>query len=107
MKLAGIQLDWKLVVALVGGGIVATEYLKGQATQAAEAAWGAVNPTSPDNVFNQAVEKTGQAVTGEEGWSLGGQVYDWFHADPKKCFKKVKQPGGGYKAVWYRCDEGG
>lgn len=39
----------------------------------------AVTPTNPENVFNQAVNSVGQAVTGEADWTLGGQIYDWTH----------------------------
>lgn len=40
-----------------------------------------LNPASSDNVVNRALEQLGQAVTGEDNWTLGGQIFDWTHTD--------------------------
>lgn len=40
---------------------------------------GAVNPASPNNIINQGVTNVGEFVTGQPGWTLGGQIYDWLH----------------------------
>ena len=41
----------------------------------------AVNPLNPDNVFAGAVNKVGQAGSGDKYWTLGGWFYDRTHAD--------------------------
>lgn len=37
------------------------------------------NPANPDNIANETVTAVGQAVTGDDAWTLGGQIYDWLH----------------------------
>lgn len=39
----------------------------------------AIDPTSRDNVFYGGVNAVGESVTGNENWTLGGQIYDWLH----------------------------
>ena len=39
----------------------------------------AVNPTNPENVFYTGVNGVGESVTGQTGWTLGGQIYGWLH----------------------------
>jgi hypothetical protein len=38
-----------------------------------------VNPASDQNVIYSGVNGIGGAVTGEQGWTLGGAIYDWTH----------------------------
>ena len=40
---------------------------------------GTFNPTSNNNIVNQGVSGVGGWVTGNKNWTLGGQIYDWFH----------------------------
>lgn len=37
----------------------------------------AVNPASENNLINRGVSSIGQAVTGDDSWSLGGQLAEW------------------------------
>lgn len=70
------------VVALAGmavGAVVLVYVLRrlpdaGAVARAAER----VNPASPNNFVYSGVSWAGQAVTGDEGWSLGGQLAEWF-----------------------------
>lgn len=42
--------------------------------------WGGiVNPTSNNNVIYRAQSWLGSAITGDENWTPGGQLYDWTH----------------------------
>lgn len=41
-----------------------------------------VNPADSSNVINQGVSWLGETITGDDGWSLGSQVYDWTHSKP-------------------------
>ncbi len=38
-----------------------------------------VNPASNNNFVNQGVESIGQALTGDDSWTLGGWAFDWTH----------------------------
>lgn len=38
----------------------------------------AINPASDSNIVNRGVSSVGEAITGREGWTLGGQLADWF-----------------------------
>lgn len=40
-----------------------------------------VNPANPNNFINQAVESAGQAITGDDNFTLGGWAFDWTHND--------------------------
>ncbi len=42
----------------------------------------AVNPLNPDNVFSSTTNKIGAAISGDEGWSLGGWLFDLTHPTP-------------------------
>lgn len=69
-------LDWR-AVAVVGGLVVlAAIYSRQQLSSAAGDIASAINPTNPENVFSEAVNATGEAVTGQPGWTIGGAVYD-------------------------------
>lgn len=97
-------ITWKTVAAAGVVTLVLYEYGKGEIKAAAKEAGEAVNPTSRKNIFNQALEKTGQTVTGEKDWTLGGQIAEWTDSDQRgDCFRKVPDGKGGYKAQWYKC----
>lgn len=42
---------------------------------------GALDPTNRNNVAYSGVNKVGEALTGEKGWSLGGWIYDITHQE--------------------------
>ena len=69
-------------VAVLGLGAWWVYSKRGAVAAAAGAAAGAVadavNPASPTNLVNRAVSAAGEAATGQEGWSLGGQLAEWF-----------------------------
>lgn len=84
MTIMGVDLKPKEIIltALVGAGAVAAvSYL---ARQGVKEVAHAVNPTDPENVFNRALNATGAAVTGRQGWTLGGALYDWTHDSNNK-----------------------
>ena len=41
----------------------------------------AVSPLNNDNVFTKAADSIGKGITGENSWSLGGSIFDYFHTD--------------------------
>lgn len=45
---------------------------------AVAAAGDAVNPASQTNIVNRGLSAAGAAVTGDDSWSLGGQLAEWF-----------------------------
>lgn len=38
-----------------------------------------VDPTSRDNIFYRGVNKVGESISGRQGWTLGGWIYDVTH----------------------------
>jgi hypothetical protein len=40
---------------------------------------GAFNPASDNNLIYRGVNGLGALVTGDDGWNLGGAIYDWTH----------------------------
>ena len=42
-----------------------------------------LNPASSDNIINRGVSAIGEAVTGQQGWSLGSAIYDATHPAPE------------------------
>jgi hypothetical protein len=87
MNTPRLELSATAVLAVAGlavGGLLAWRlyHQAGDLVQAgADLVRKDLNPASSDNVVNRALEQLGQAVTGEEGWTLGGQVFDWTHTD--------------------------
>jgi hypothetical protein len=68
----------------------------------------AVNPASPDNLVNTAVESVGQSLTGDPNWTLGGWAFDWTH-NADGSFRPesgidiaglIPGVGSGLKTVW-------
>ncbi len=41
----------------------------------------AVNPVSRDNIFYRGVNAVGAVLSGDEGFTLGGAIYDAAHGD--------------------------
>jgi len=80
-KIAGIQLDGsaQTILALGGVALVFVLLAENRVKKAVEAAGDAVNPVDKDNIFHSGVNAVGAAVSGKEGWSLGGWVYDVTH----------------------------
>lgn len=56
---------------------------------------GWVNPVSDQNLAYQGVNAVGGALTGEQNWSLGGAVYDWFNSAPAPAPVPIRSGGGG------------
>jgi hypothetical protein len=83
--LAGVDPRWLLYAAAVAAvGYVAWKVSKMAAqgatvaTEAARSVVAAVNPADDRNLANRAVSAAGAAVTGNDSWSLGGQLAEWF-----------------------------
>ena len=78
--------------AYVGAGLVAVVaiwWISRKAAAAAGVVVDAVNPASENNLANRAVTAAGQAVTGNENWTLGGAIFEllnpeWAAYDPNK-----------------------
>lgn len=69
-----------LVGLLVGVPLIAfIGYKLYGAKDAIAAAVDKVNPASSNNFVNQGFEAVGQALTGNDSWTLGGWAYDWTH----------------------------
>ena len=67
---------------LIGIGVVAVVglwYLSRAGAQAVKDVGNAVNPTNPENVFYEGVNSTGEALTGDEDFTLGGWIYETIH----------------------------
>ena len=76
-------LDTKSGMVLTAGVVVlGLAYVaKQQALKAADTTLEAIDPTDPDNIFNQGVQNVGRSVTGNPFWTLGGAIYDFIHGD--------------------------
>jgi hypothetical protein len=83
--LAGVDPRWLLYAAAIAAvGFVAWKVTKAAgagvavAGEAARSVVAAVNPADDRNLANRAVSAAGAAITGDESWSLGGQLAEWF-----------------------------
>lgn len=70
-----VQTEVEIVLAL--GAVVAVAYLVHQAH--ALISTGALNPTSSNNLAYRGVNAVGSTLSGQNGWTLGGYVYDLLH----------------------------
>lgn len=72
--------------AVVVVGVVALYFvgkkLATVGTEAAAAVGRAVDPTSDQNVVYRGVNRVGEVLTGDEGFSLGSWIYDVFNPTP-------------------------
>ncbi len=64
------------LIALGAGVVLVIGYF---AKKAAVATANAINPVNHDNVFSTSVNSIGGALTNDNNWTLGGQIYDWIH----------------------------
>ena len=67
------------LVVLVGLGALGVYLISRIAAQQAAKAAQAVSPLNRDNIFYSGVNGVGAVVSGDEHFTLGGAVYDWFH----------------------------
>lgn len=82
-----LQLGATGVLALAGVAVAGLVLWK--ASKAASAAADVVadvvthdlNPADSGNVVNRQVEALGRSITGQQGWTLGGAIYDATHTD--------------------------
>lgn len=75
------------LLAAIGAGAVAVlvYYAKQGAKAAGEIAETKLNPYSAKNVlYDNVIGGAGRALTGSEGFSLGGWIYDVTHSGVKK-----------------------
>lgn len=79
-KIAPEAQKWGVIGILM---IIVLWYVLRKAGSAAEQAidntLAAVNPVNDENIFYQGTNAVGGALSGDQYWSLGGQVYDWMH----------------------------
>jgi len=68
---AGLYVAYRIVRGVTAGA-------ESVASTAREVITQDLNPASSENIVNRGVSAVGAAVTGDEHWSLGGQLADWF-----------------------------
>ena len=51
-----------------------------------------LNPASSENVVNKGVSAVGAAVTGDDSWTLGGQLADWFNPATREVNRQYGTP---------------
>jgi len=88
------------IAALAVVGYFAAKKTAAVAQAAASDVGNAVNPVNQDNVFHAGTNAVGEAVTGEKGWTLGGQIYDWLH--PQSGSVGTGFAAGGYNPAVVR-----
>lgn len=79
-----LKADWRLLAVagvLLAGYVYVLKKAAAAAGDLAHDVAAALDPTSPDNLAASSVAAVGEAVTGEEGWTPGGALYDWTHDD--------------------------
>lgn len=58
----------------------AVDYVTGTAGAVVDYAGQKLSPYSDKNVlYDNVIGGAGRVITGDASWSLGGQIYDWFH----------------------------
>jgi len=83
--LAGVDPRWLLYgAAVVAVGYVAWKLSRvasqgaAVAAEAVQTAVASINPADERNLVNRGVSAAGAAVTGDQHWTLGGQLAEWF-----------------------------
>lgn len=67
-------------VLVIAGVVVVLAYLaQRQTVKAVQAVRESVDPTSPENLAYQGVNKVGGALTGRDDFSLGVWIYEKIH----------------------------
>lgn len=79
-----ISQNQALIIALIVLAVL--WYLKKQAGDAVAAVGTAVNPTSDQNLAYRGVNGVGQAISGDDDWSLGSWMYDVMNPDQMEAF---------------------
>lgn len=69
----------KNVAIAAAVAVVALYLIKRQAAETVADVGQAVNPVNPGNVFYGGVNAVGEALTGDESFSLGSWIYDQVH----------------------------
>ena len=70
-------------------GLVALVYLAKKGSEVVTA----VNPLNDDNIFHTGANAVGEKITGEEGWTVGGAIWDFFKGDDfEERFKNNEGP---------------
>jgi hypothetical protein len=99
--LVGVDPRWLLYAAAIAAvGYVAWKVTKAAgagvtvATEAARSVVAAVNPADDRNLANRAVSAAGAAITGDDSWSLGGQLAEWFDPATRAANDSLRTPTG-------------
>lgn len=71
----------KQLYILLGVGALGLWYLKNKAVEVAGDVAQAVNPVNYDNVFHSGANALGEALTGDEHFTVGGWWYDWWNGE--------------------------
>jgi pyruvate/2-oxoglutarate dehydrogenase complex dihydrolipoamide acyltransferase (E2) component len=82
---------WKVSKA-AGAGADAARNVAENVAQAARSTVAAINPADERNLANRAVNAAGSAVTGDDSWSLGGQLAEWFSPSVRKANEMLRAP---------------
>ena len=81
MRIAPVSPGLLLELAVGAVAVLGLVYAYKKAKSAIPATLEYINPTSPNNIANQATNGVVSAVTGRDE-TLGGWIYDLTHADP-------------------------
>jgi hypothetical protein len=76
-----VNITAQTVAAVAVSGVVIYWLAKQEAKAAAQSVGEAINPVNPENIFYEGVNAAGEVLTGEEGFTLGGWIYDMTHSD--------------------------
>lgn len=79
-------------LAAIVGLVALALWVRKSGSAAAAAAVEAVNPASDRNLVNRGVSAVGAAVTGEDSWTLGGQLAEWFSPSVRAADEALRAP---------------
>jgi hypothetical protein len=74
-----LSTETKVIIAGAAVALIAVFYGSKKLVDAAEQALPYINPADSRNVINQGVNGLGELLSGEQGWTLGGSIYDATH----------------------------
>ncbi len=86
----GVDVKVDGVMVVTGIAVIAAIYLAARK----DALVAAVNPADDRNLANRAVNAIGEGISGQDGWTLGGWLYDVLHPyedDPTRAWYEVWQ----------------
>jgi hypothetical protein len=92
VSIDGVGVAAVAIVALAAGLGIYVFINRKSIVAAASDAVAIVNPADSRNIVNRGVSAIGEVVTGQEGWSLGMQIADWFPSAAEQEFTRSMGP---------------